>query len=194
MGIITAKTPGKQVSIFIPRQRVADLNLVELAKITIQDYRYTKHIKCLLKFQPLQQLRFCERTVDSFWERSLHFQQITPSWQGMMHLLHDECDHPGKSSIHFFPMIDMDLGDKTCIFSTLDYICKLATKHKMPAIVTFDQSLFWKAHEVVNNDPDDSPIRNVVLLLGTFHTLMNLLWTIGAPMEHTRLKDILAIV
>ena len=193
MGIIAAKTPGKQVSVFIQRQRVSELNLVELAKITIQDYRYTEHTNRLVKFQPLKQLPFCERTVDIFWEMSF-FQQITPSWQGMMHLLHNECDHPGKSSIQILPMIEMNPGDKTCIFSTLDYICKLAAKHNMPAIVTFDQPLFWKEHEVVNSVPDDSPIRNVVLLLGSFHTLMNLLGAIGTLMDGTGLKDILEIV
>ena len=193
MGIIAAKTPGKQVSVFIQRQRVSELNLVELAKITIQDYRYTEHTNRLVKFQPLKQLPFCERTVDIFWEMSF-FQQITPSWQGMMHLLHNECDHPGKSSIQILPMIEMNPGDKTCIFSTLDYICKLAAKHNMPAIVTFDQPLFWKEHEVVNSVPDDSPIRNVVLLLRSFHTLMNLLGAIGTLMDGTGLNDILEIV
>ena len=85
-----------------------------------------------------------------------------------MHLLHNECDHPGKSSIQFLPMIDMNPGENTRIFSTLDYICKLAARHNMPAIVTFDQPLFWKAHEVVNSVADDSPIRNFVLLLELF--------------------------
>ena len=64
----------------------------------------------------------------------------------------------------------------------------------MPAIVTFDQPLFWKAHEVVNSVPDDSPIRNEVLLLGSFHTLMNLLGAIGTLMDGTGLKNILEIV
>ena len=108
----------------------------------------------------------------------------------MMHLLHKECDHSGKSSVLFLPMIDMNPGDKTCILSTLDYLCKLASKH----IITFDQPLFWKASEIANAVPDDSPIRNAVLLLGSFHTFMNLLGAIGTLMDGTGLKDILETV
>lgn len=106
----------------------------------------------------------------------------------MMHLLHKECEHPGKSSILFLPMIDMNPGDKTCILSTLDYLCKLASKHNMSAIITFDQPLFWKASEIVNAVPDDSPIRNAVLLLGSFHTFMNLLGAIGTLKDGSGLK------
>ena len=111
-----------------------------------------------------------------------------------MHLLHKECEHPGKSSILFLPMIDMNPGDKTCILSTLNYLCKLASKHNMPAIATFDQPLFWKAPEIANAVPDDSPIRNVVLLLGSFHTFMNLLGAIGTLMDGSGLKEILETV
>ena len=35
----------------------------------------------------------------------------------------------------------------------------------MPTIIMFDQLLFWKASEIVNAVPDDSPVRNVVFLL-----------------------------
>ena len=78
------------------------------------------------------------------------FHQSTPSWQGMMHLLHKECEYPGKSSVQYLPMIDMNPGDKTCILSTLDYLCGLSSRHNMPTIITFDQPLFWKASEIVN--------------------------------------------
>ena len=88
-------------------------------------------------------------------------------------------------------MIYMNPGDKPCILSTLDYLCKLASKHSMPTIITFDQPLFWKASEIVNAAPDDSPIRNVVLLLGSFHTLMNLLGAIGTFTDGSGLKEIL---
>jgi len=112
----------------------------------------------------------------------------------MMHLLHKECEHPGKSSVLFLSMIDMYPGDKTCIFSTLNYLCKLASKHNILAIITFDQPLFWKASEIANAVPDDSLIRNVVLLLGSFHTFMNLLGAIATLMDGSGLKKILETV
>lgn len=91
-------------------------------------------------------------------------------------------------------MIDMYSGDKTCIFSTLEYICKLASQYSAPPVVTFDQPLFWKASEIIHEVPDNSQIRNVVLLLGSFHTFMNLLGAIGTLMDGSGLKDTLETI
>ena len=44
MGMIAAITPGKQISHGIPRQKTAVLKLVEMTKIEIIDYRFSKHI------------------------------------------------------------------------------------------------------------------------------------------------------
>jgi hypothetical protein len=65
-----------------------------------------------------------------------------------MHLLHKDCDHPGQSSVVFIPIINVYPGDKSCIFSTLEYLCNLANGHKTTAVVTFDQLLYWKASEI----------------------------------------------
>ena len=44
MGMIAAITPGKQVSHGLPRQKTADLKLVEMTKIDIIDDRFSKHV------------------------------------------------------------------------------------------------------------------------------------------------------
>ena len=125
---------------------------------------------------------------------SFRFHKSTPSWQGMMHLLYKECKYPGKYSEQYLPMINMNPGDKTCILSTLDYLCSLSSKYNMPTIITFDQQLFWKATEIVNAVTDDRPIRDVILLLGTFHTFMNVLGAIGTLMDGTGLKEMMETV
>jgi len=71
----------------------------------------------------------------------------------MMHAMHKQCIHPGQSSVVFLPMIDMAPTDMTCILSTLEYFCKLASKYNAPPVVTFDQPLFWKASEIINQVP-----------------------------------------
>ena len=81
-------------------------------------------------------------------------------------------------------------GEKPCILSTLQYICNLASKLNAPPVVTFDQQLFWKASQINDEVPDTSPVREVVLLLGSFHTFMNLLEAIGTLMNGSGLKDI----
>jgi len=48
----------------------------------------------------------------------------------MMHLLHKACEYPGKSSVQFLPMIEMNQGDKTCILSpTLPIRSFVKTQH-----------------------------------------------------------------
>jgi len=91
-------------------------------------------------------------------------------------------------------MINVYSGDKSCIVSTLDFVCNLAMKHNLPAIVTFDQPLYWKAAEIITNAPQSSHLKGIVLMLGCFHTLMNLLGAIGTVMEATGLKNILETV
>lgn len=112
----------------------------------------------------------------------------------MMHIIHQGLDHPGQSSVVFLPMIDLYSGDKTCILSTLDFVCNLAAKHHAPPIITFDQPLYWKAAEIITDAPKGSHLKNTVLMLGTFHTFMNLLGAIGTLMEGTGLTDIMEVV
>ena len=57
--------------------------------------------------------------------------------------------------------------------------------------MTFDQPLFWKASAIVNAVTDDSPIRDVILLFGTFHTFMNVLGAIGTLIDGTGPKEIM---
>ena len=62
--------------------------------------------------------------------------------------------------------------------------------HNAPPAVTFDQPLFWKASQIKDEVPYTSPVRDVVLLLGTFHAFMNLLGAIGTLMNGSGLTDI----
>ncbi|KAJ8023882.1 hypothetical protein HOLleu_36449 [Holothuria leucospilota] len=72
-------------------------------------------------------------------------------------------------------MFDMNPVDKTCrILSTLEYMGNLAIKHHVPPVLTFDQPLYWKAAEIIRASPENSRLKEIVLILGTFHTLMNL--------------------
>ena len=166
-----------------------------MTKIDIIDYRFSKHVNRCLEFLSVPYTSDdCDRKVDIFWEISFRFHRSTPSWQAMMHLLHKECKYPGKSSVQFLPMIDMNPRDKTCILSILDYLCCLSSENNTLTIITFDQPLFWKASEIVNAVTDDSPIGDVILLLGTFHTFMNVLGAIGTLMGGAGLKEIMETV
>ena len=194
MGIIAAVTPGRWTNCLISKRNISELDTENKSKIPILEYTFANHACREIVFQELPRFLNCDRRVDILWEVSLHFKQATPNWQGMMHILHQGTQHPGQSSVTFLPMIDMYSGDKTCILSTLDFICNLTMKHNLPTIVTFDQPLYWKAAEIIIDVPQNSHLKRIVLLLGCFHTLMNLLGAIGTLMDGTGLKNILETV
>ena len=194
MGIIAALTPGKKKDRDIPRKDVVNLDISGQSKIPIIEHRFVKHVRQSMVFKQLPSLISSTSTVDVLWELSLNFKQETPGWQGMMSMIHQGQEHPGKSSVVFLPMINMYPGDKTCILSTLAFICNLAHKHHAPPIITFDQPLYWKAAEIITDAPKSSGLKNIVLMLGGFHTFMNLLGAIGTLMQGTGLKDIMEVV
>lgn len=62
------------------------------------------------------------------------------------------------------------------------------------AVITFDQPLYWKAAQIIQEGPSSSPLKTIVLMLGGFHTLMNLLGAIGSLMEGSVLNNIIKVV
>ena len=100
-------------------------------------------------------------------------------------------EHPGKSSLTFLPMIDMDPGDMSCIYSMLLFVSDEAMAHNITPVVTFDQPLWWKAVTIISCERDDSDLRSIVLRLGAFHMQMSFLGCIGYLMHESGLKETL---
>jgi hypothetical protein len=73
--------------------------------------------------------------------------------------------YPGKSSILFLPMIDMNPSDMSCIYSTLHFVESQAKKLSVAPVLTFDQPLYWKAIQIVTNEPKHSGISSFVIRL-----------------------------
>jgi 5'-3' exonuclease len=194
MGMIAALTPGRKTNQIISRQHSSQVKITDKTKIDIIEYRFATHARRTMKFEKLAPLLDCDRRVDVLWELSFNFKQDVPSWQGMMHIVHQGNEHPGQSSIVYLPMIDMYPGDKSCIVSTLEFLCNLAVKHHVPPIITFDQPLYWKAAEIIIDAPKTSDLKQIVLRLGCFHTFMNLLGAIGTLMAGTGLTKILEVI
>ena len=194
MGIIAALAPGRKTRQIIPRQSASELKYVEKTRIDVVDYRFANHTCHKVVFKKIPETTKCNQSVDILWELSSSFKQETPNWMGMMHIIHQGYEHPGQSSILYLPMIDLYSGDKSCILSTLEFIHKQTVKHCITPIITFDQPLYWKASEIILDAPQNSPLKEIILLLGSFHTLMNLLGAIGSLMNGTGLKEILHAV
>ena len=190
MGMLAAVTPGHKVTHTVRRRNMSDLNTIEQTKVDIVEHRFARQALSSVNFQPLPILDDIAHNIDILWEMSFRFAQPLPNWQGMMHVLQKDSEFPGQSTISFLPMIDMYPDDKTCILSTLQYISDLASNHNAPPVVTFDLPLLWKASQIKDEVSDTSPVRDVVLLLGSFYAFMNLFGAIGTLMNGSGLKDI----
>ena len=81
-------------------------------------------------------------------------------------------NQPGKSTVHFFPMIDLKPTDMTCIYSTLKFVCKQASLHGFTPIITFDQPLWMKALTIRASKLKEDDLQSVVLRLGGLHILI----------------------
>ena len=194
MGMIATFTPGKKTRKIISRLKTTDLNIVQGTKIDIKELRFTNHVCQNITFQGLPASVSFVMDIDILWELSAIYKKAIPSWQGLMYTIHQANEHPGKSTVIYLPMIDMYPGDKTCILSTLEFLSNLAKKENKTPIVTFDQPLYWKAASIILDSPDNYSLRGIVLMLGSFHTFMNLLGAIGKLMEGTGLKNILEVI
>ena len=92
-----------------------------------------------------------------------------PAWSEMMQMVHTG-DHAGQSSVLLLPMLDLDHGNMSCVHSTLKFKCEHAARYNVTPIITFDQPLWWKSLQVIEGQPDNNPLRFIVLRLGGFHT------------------------
>ena len=102
--------------------------------------------------------------------------------------------HPGKSSIFFLPMLDLNPGDMSCVYSTLKFIASQAQKNNVTPIMTFDQPVYLKALTVISSEHADSDLKSIILRLGTFHLQMSFLGAIGYLMAGSGLREIMELV
>ena len=105
-----------------------------------------------------------------------------------------EGDHPGKASVVFLPMLNLDPTDMSCVYSTLIFLVDQAITNSTTPVITFDQQLWWKSQIIVMNEENESHLKSIVLRLGGFHTEMSYLCTIGHLMQNTGLNEALEIV
>lgn len=195
MGIIATVTPSTVLARAVPRRDVKPNQISAAGAIQIQYYRLDYKALADVRYHALPMFEIGDPTanLDVLWQSSLLFSPTRTAWSGLMQSIHIK-GHPGKSSVLFLPMIDMSSSDPSCIYSTLAFVAHHAQRYNFKPIVTFDQPLWWKALSVIQSQPNGSPVRNVILRLGTFHMEMSFLGTIGHLMSGSGLADILELV
>lgn len=148
-----------------------------------------------LEFKPRIQLMMpisqaAHTSLDLLWHTALFFKgQMRPSWSGYMSKVCSG-EYPGKSTVTFLPIIDLDPNDMSCIYSTILYVISQA-KHlaiKTP-VLTFDQPLWIKAIEIAQAKSLD-----IVLILGGFHLMMSYVGSIGFLMKGSGIQEALLTI
>ena len=87
--------------------------------------------------------------INLLWHVSLFFleKKSRPSWSGYM----TDSSHghyPGKSTVSFLPIIDMDPTDLSCIYSTIAFIIDQANSLEIQTpVITFDQPFWGVSHD-----------------------------------------------
>ena len=170
------------------------MTLLQLGASTFTALHQTD-ILTLIHYEYLsdQMTEYSHSDVDFFWKISPVLSMDRPLWSGFMQMIH-QGDHPQLSSAMFPPMIDLDPNDPTLIYSTLNYVCNHARKHRCTPVTTFDQPLWWKAHMIVESQPDSSELHSVVVRLGDVHAVMSFLGSIGHLMKGSGIKNLLQVI
>ena len=195
MGIMACMTPSEILSRVVRRGSVSLEELQEVGKVDIHYYQ-SKAGGIPLTYQDLTHSENAEDTtslLDVLLKVSLPIRFPQPGWSGIMHMV-QKGDHPGPSSVTFLPMIDLNPSDMTCIYSTMQFVCKQAKDYKFTPVLTFDQPLWWKSMTILHNEPADSDLRKLVLRLGTFHMEMSFLGSIGHLMAGSGLQELLELI
>ena len=190
--MIAAVSPETRSVQSIPRAKVTSHDVAIAGRVRICFHKEESYGMSAVTYQILLDLKAqdCYENLDILWKTSIMFGAPRPAWSGMMQFVH-RGHHPGKASIMFLPIIDMNPSDNTCIYSTLLFIGDHARKHGVTPILTFDQPLWWKAFMIIEAEPEESNLRRIVLCLGGFHTEMSFLGCIGHLMDSSGLQEML---
>lgn len=145
MGMIIAVTPKNNIYPTVKRRVVGDIDIKNLAKVDIVQYKQANNMLKDISFCKLPTIlpNVLQNKLSLLWQIPTS-ERPGPNWSRAMQIIHSKSDdsYPGKSSISFLPIIDMAAGDMTCIYSTLTYLNKVAHEQNVPCIITFDQPLF----------------------------------------------------
>ncbi|CAH3149612.1 unnamed protein product, partial [Porites lobata] len=195
MGIIAAVTPATHPDSPIPRCSTTAAEIANIGKIDIHYYKTANDVKVPLVYEKLPCLSKVNKTwkLDFLCSLVWPIRSPKPNWSGLMQTI-SKGSHPGKSSVTFLPMIDMDPTNMSCIYSTLKFVEAQCKRQHTTPIITFDQPLWWKAQLIVESEPPDSELRSIILRLGGFHAEMSFLGCIGSIMSGSGIEELLECV
>ena len=151
-----------------------------------------------LKLKPSSELMSpyslpAEWNYDMLWHVS-RFNKISSGssrhWSRFMQDITKRLDFNKEARINFLPMIDLNPGDESCIYSALKFITEEAKKFGiLVPCVTFDQPLWLKAIGIIAETG-----LKIVARLGGFYTTISFPGNIGKLMAGSSTEELLVEV
>ena len=117
------------------------------------------------------------RALDSIWMVSFIVSEPgrCSLWSGFNQTVMNQ-GHYDVSRIDILPFINLDPNNPDTLYSALHYTQDLCEKYKLGiAPVTYDQSLYQKAAEIVQS-PE---LNKIIIILGGFHLMMSYIGAMG---------------
>ena len=132
VGMIATITPATNTSYHIPRITVPTEDICSIGHVNIKYFTLVSEGIRSLSYQPLDLPNVEDSTSanDALWKASLLLRPKRSGWSGLMQMV-QKGDHQGQFSLLYFPMIDMDPSDLSCVYSTLCYVSSHAKKHNV---------------------------------------------------------------
>ena len=130
------------------------------------------------------------KTLNQLWlsSFSLSLQPAQcPFWSGFMQVVHghSSTQQYDKCKKVILPFINHDPNNLSTIYTALSFAQKLIDKYNLGVCaVTFDQPLYAKSREIVQNTPD---LSSLFIRLGGFHQLMSYMGSVGYIMTNSGL-------
>ena len=120
LGMIAGVTPSIDHTRIVPRVNVSAEDIAAIGHVSIKQFRPVNGGFQSLCFGDLPETDAEDDTsmVDFLWSISTALRNPHSAWSGTMQLVHNGV-HPGKSSVMFLPMIDMNPSDITCVLDTV---------------------------------------------------------------------------
>lgn len=110
------------------------------------------------------------------------------SWTGF-NVLSNQGKPVVKDTISYLPTIHAPATQMSTVYHILEQVKQIRAHLHIPEIVcVFDQALYAKASEVVWNRPEE--YENVILRMGTFHTICVMLSIVGKRFGDAGLRDV----
>ena len=143
MGIIGVFHPAVTYNKAVPRQSVTLDHGKSAKSVKVIFFKGNAASFHSLKFSKLPDIQPLNEftPLDVLWKISWRVTPPRPLWSGMMQSA-QEGTFPGRSSVIFLPVIDMNPSDLSCVLSTLQFVCQEAAHHSVTPILTVDQPLW----------------------------------------------------